>query len=210
MHVCEIFASIQGEGCAQGLPCAFVRLAGCPLRCRWCDTAYAREGGEPVELEEVVRRVTALGIPLAEITGGEPLAQPDTPQLARALLERGHRVLCETSGAFDIRSLPDGVVRVMDLKPPSSGESDRMIWDNLGQLRPDDDLKIVIADRTDYDWAVGHLRRAGPLPCAVIVQPAHPLLEPAELAAWILADRLDVRLQIQLHKILWPRQDRGR
>ena len=210
MLVCEIFASIQGEGSAQGRPCAFVRLAGCPLRCRWCDTEYAREGGDEVSVDEVVRRVSQLGIHRVEITGGEPLAQPTTPHLAQALLERGHRVMCETSGAFDVSVLPDPVVRVMDLKAPSSGESERMRWDNLGLLRPGDDLKFVIADRDDYDWMLGKVALAATSGCNVLVQPAHPLLDPAELAGWVLADRLDVRVQLQLHKLLWPHEERGR
>ena len=210
MLVSEIFASIQGEGSAQGRPCAFVRLAGCPLRCRWCDTAYARDGGVEMPLGEVVRRTRELGLPLVEITGGEPLMQPDAPNLAQALLDHGHRVLCETSGAFDIGVLPEPIVRVMDLKPPSSGESGRMRWDNLERLRPGDDLKVVIADRDDFDWAVARVERVAASGCNVSFQPAHPLLAPAELAAWILEDRLDVRLQLQLHKLLWPHEERGR
>jgi len=210
MLISEIFTSIQGEGSAQGLPCAFVRLAGCPLRCSWCDTVYARDGGEEMSIDEVIRAVTDLGLPRIELTGGEPLMQPDAPRLAAALLDRGHAVLCETSGAFDIGVLPDPVVRVMDLKPPSSGESGRMRWENLPLLRPCDDLKFVIADRRDYDWAVDKVAQAVPTGCNVLMQPAHPNLDPAELAAWVLADRRDVRVQLQLHKQLWPHDDRGR
>ncbi len=209
--VSEVFTSIQGEGSAQGLPCAFVRLAGCPLRCRWCDTTYARDGGRPVEVAELVRRVGESGLPLVEITGGEPLVQEETPALARALLDAGYRVLCETSGAFDIGALPDGVVRVMDLKAPSSGEEHRIRWSNLDRLRPTDDVKIVVADRADYTWARRVVaERHLPERCRVLLSPAAPLLDGAALAEWIVGDRLPVRLQIQLHRVLWPGANRRR
>lgn len=211
LQVCEIFASIQGEGSAQGRPCTFVRLAGCPLRCRWCDTAYAREGGEAWTLDRILDRVQEEGLRLVEITGGEPLSQARTPDLATDLIAAGHRVLCETSGAFDISVLPPGVRRIVDLKPPGSGEVERNLWTNLDHLTPDDDLKLVLADRGDYEWAVDVLRsRDLSRRCSVLMAAAEPLLDPAELAAWILVDRLDVRLQIQLHKRLWPGEDRGR
>lgn len=210
LQVAEVFASIQGEGRAQGLPCAFVRLAGCPLRCRWCDTAWARDGGTPVAVDELVRQVLASGLPRVEITGGEPLHQAGTPALARALLDAGLEVLCETSGAFDIGVLPDAVVRVMDLKPPGSGEDGRMRWDNVAALRARDDCKLVLADRADYEWARGVIAEHGLLRrCGVLVVPAEGLLDPAELAAWLIADRLDARLQLQLHKQLWPGIERG-
>ncbi len=211
LSLSELFVSIQGEGSAQGRPCAFVRLAGCPLRCRWCDTVYAREGGETTTVDAIVSQVVALGVPLVEITGGEPLAQAEAPQLAQALLDAGLEVLCETSGAFDIGALPPGVGRVMDLKAPSSGETDRMLWSNLDRLTPLDDVKIVCADRADYEWARGVVRdRDLPSRASVVLTAATPHLDPADLAAWITADRLPVRLQIQLHKILWPDEDRGR
>ncbi len=211
LHLTELFTSIQGEGRAQGRPCTFIRLAGCPLRCSWCDTEYAREGGDPVGEEALVRRVVEAGVPLVEITGGEPLAQQGTGSLASSLLAHGLEVLCETSGAFDIGALPAGVVRIMDLKAPSSGETERMLWQNLDHLRPTDDLKIVVADREDYRWArqvIGE--HALPGRCEVLLSPAEPLLTGAELASWILADRLPVRLQLQLHRQLWPDEDRGR
>lgn len=207
----ELFASIQGEGSAQGLPCTFVRLAGCPLRCRWCDTAYARDGGEDITVEETVRRVRALGLPLVEITGGEPLAQAATPELARQLLAAGLQVLCETSGAFDIGALPAGVARVMDLKAPGSGESHRMLWSNLDALTPRDDVKIVCSDRGDYDWACAAIREHRLAERAqVVLTAATPHLDPAQLAGWMIEDRLPARLQVQLHKVLWPADDRGR
>ena len=209
--VSELFTSLQGEGSAQGLACAFVRLAGCPLRCRWCDTVYARDGGDPMEIKEILRWVRDQALPLVEITGGEPLAQEQTPDLARALLGQGPSVLCETSGAFDIGVLPGGVVRVMDLKPPSSGESGRMRPDNIALLRPADDVKLVIADRGDYEWALARIAEYRLFDrCHVLLQAATPLLAPAELAAWVLADRLPARVQVQLHKVLWPGEGRGR
>ncbi len=211
LNVCEIFASIQGEGSAQGAPCTFVRLAGCPLRCRWCDTDYAREGGELSSRADILARVTEIGLPLVEITGGEPLVQPETPALARDLLDAGFEVLCETSGAFDISVLPPGVRRVVDLKAPGSGEGGRVLWSNVGQLRPGDDVKLVLSDRRDYEWARDAIARHElARHCSILLAPAVPLLDPAELASWILADRLPVRLQIQLHKVLWPGQERGR
>ncbi len=211
IQICEIFASIQGEGSAQGRPCTFIRLAGCPLRCRWCDTAYARDGGEPWELDRILEKVRGHGIPLVEITGGEPLAQAATPALAEGLLDAGYEVLCETSGAFDISVLPAGVGRVMDLKAPGSGEGGRMLESNLDLLGPGDDVKLVLADRRDYVWARDTIRRHRlDRRCPVLLSAASPLLEPADLAAWILEDRLPVRLQLQLHKVLWPGEDRGR
>ena len=211
LQIAEIFTSIQGEGSAQGLPCVFVRLAGCPLRCRWCDTAWARAGGEAWPLQRVVAHVVGEGIPRVEITGGEPLSQEATPTLARALIDEGLDVLCETSGAFDIGLLPAGVMRVVDLKPPGSGETDRMRWRNVDALRADDDLKFVLADRVDYEWArrviVDHALAGR---CTLLMSAVAPALPSASLAAWILEDRLDVRLQVQLHKVLWPGEDRGR
>ena len=211
LNVSELFTSIQGEGRAQGQPCVFIRLAGCRLRCSWCDTQYARDGGTPTAIPDLVERVAAAGLPLVEITGGEPLAQEQTVALARALLDEGHRVLCETCGAYDISVLPEDVVRIMDLKAPSSGETGRIRWANLDHLRPQDDLKIVVADREDYRWARQVItEQTLASRCEVILSVAEPLLTGADLATWILADRLPVRLQLQLHKQLWPHEERGR
>jgi len=206
----EIFVSIQGESTWAGLPCVFLRTTGCPLRCTWCDTEYAFHEGSRWQLEDLVQEACRHEVPLVEITGGEPLAQPAVPALAAALLARGKTVLVETSGAFDISVLPEGVHRIMDLKCPGSGESASNDWANLERLRPGDEIKFVLAGRPDYEWARDVIARhdlASRVP--VLLSPVWGDLEPADLAAWILEDRLPVRLQLQLHKILWPGVERG-
>ncbi|MBN1335777.1 MAG: radical SAM protein [Deltaproteobacteria bacterium] len=209
--VAEIFASIQGESTAMGLPCAFVRLAGCDLACTWCDTAWARSGGTPMVLSAVLEAVEALGLRLVEVTGGEPLLQEACLDLLSQLLARGHAVLLETSGSRDLTPVPSGVRVIMDLKPPSSGEEGRNLWSNLTRLKPTDEVKIVLADRADYAWARDVLERHDLVRRAeVLFSPVEGRLPASELAAWILADRLPVRLQIQLHKVLWGPLARGR
>ena len=211
LRVAEIFASIQGEGTRVGLPTAFVRVAGCALRCRWCDTAWAFEGGEVMDVEEVAEAVLATGLPHVCLTGGEPLLQPALPRLAHrlAVLE-GLDVVVETGGDRDISVLEPPVVRILDVKLPGSGMMDRMDWANLGRLRPGDEVKMVIADRRDYEEARRILREelAG-FRGDVLFAPAHGELAPAELADWILADRLPVRFQLQVHKVIWPGRERG-
>jgi 7-carboxy-7-deazaguanine synthase len=210
LQVNEIFHSIQGESTHAGRPCVFVRLAGCNLRCEWCDTAYAFHEGTPMTVEEVVRRVAAFGCPLVELTGGEPLLQPDAIPLLRALLATGVEVLLETSGSLPIDGVPEGVARIVDVKCPGSGESAKNLWENLDALRPGDELKFVIRDRDDYDWAVERVRaRRLDLRCPILFSPVEDVLDPARLAAWILEDRLPARLQVQLHKVLWPDVLRG-
>lgn len=206
----EIFLSIQGESTWAGLPCAFVRTTGCPLRCSWCDTAYAFHEGVRRTVQDVVEEVCAFDVHLVEITGGEPLAQPAVPALASSLLQRGMTVLVETSGAYDISVLPDGVHRIVDMKCPGSGELERNDWTNLDRLRSGDEVKFVLADRGDYEWAGAVVRehrldRRVP----VLLSPVWDRLPPAELAAWMIADRFPGRLQLQLHKILWPGIERG-
>ena len=208
----EICLTIQGESTYVGRPCVLVRLAGCPRACCYCDTPQARpfDAGEALTIGQIVDRVDALGCPLVEITGGEPLAQPASADLARRLLERGFEVLVETSGSYPIDALPPNVVRIMDLKCPSSGEQERNDVSNVERLTSADQVKFVIADRTDYEWAretVATYRLSER--CEVLFSPAFGLIEPRRLAEWIVADRLPVRLQVQLHKYVWGPQRQG-
>ncbi|MBI4962004.1 MAG: radical SAM protein [Desulfomonile tiedjei] len=210
LNVSEIFRSIQGESSFAGLPCTFVRLAGCNLRCRYCDTRYAQEDGTQMGLEEVLAQVSDFGLELVEITGGEPLVQPETPALAAALLDRGSRVLIETNGSVDISILPDGVVRIMDIKCPSSGESAQFRWENIWKLRDSDEVKFVISDRHDYEWARGIVReRFGRTKTRVLFSAVFGELPPGNLVEWILQDNLPVRFQLQIHKYIWPHDARG-
>jgi 7-carboxy-7-deazaguanine synthase len=210
LRITEIFHSIQGESTWMGSPCTFVRLTGCPLRCVWCDTEYAFHGGERMTLDEIVDRVVAIGTPLVEVTGGEPLAHANAFDLVGRLADAGFTVLVETSGAFDISPLDPRAHRIMDLKCPGSGESDRNLWSNLEHLTARDEVKFVIADRADYDWSVDVMRERG-LDArvhdgtlrAILFSPVWDRIEFRELADWILADRLPVRFQIQQHKVIW-------
>jgi 7-carboxy-7-deazaguanine synthase len=211
LKVNEIFFSIQGESLYAGLACVFIRLTGCNLRCRYCDTRYAYDEGIDMEIESILSRTAGFGCPLVEITGGEPLVQQDTPMLISALLEKDFTVLLETNGSYDLSGLDPRCIKIMDLKCPSSGESDRNHLANLGRLNQLDQLKCVIGDRQDYDYACRQIQR---LPAAVpldhiLFSPVHAQLSPAALAAWMLADRLKVRLHLQLHKVIWPDRDRG-
>ncbi len=211
MRIDEIFYSIQGEGSRRGRPCAFVRLTGCPLRCVWCDTPHAFSGGEEMETEEIVRRLQAYPTRLVCVTGGEPLAQPAVYELLDRLLDDAWTVLLETSGALDVTEVPAAVHRIVDLKAPGSGESHRNRWSNLDDLRRHDEIKIVIADRDDYEWARRkieeyHLTQRVE---TVLLSPVHGVLDPARLAEWILQDGLPVVLQLQEHRLLWPDRTRG-
>jgi len=210
LRVNEIFHSIQGESTQAGEPCVFVRLTGCNLRCSWCDTAYAFHAGSEMSVEEVVARVRGYGCRLVEVTGGEPLLQREAVPLLEALLRAGHDVLLETGGSLPIDRVPRGVRRIVDVKCPGSGEQARNHWENLAELDAGDEVKFVLAGRADYDWAVREIRERGiGGRCPILFSPVHGRLDPAELAAWVLADRLPVRLQLQLHKILWPGVLRG-
>jgi len=210
LQVNEIFLSLQGEGVRAGRPCVLIRLAGCDLRCDWCDTQYAYEQGEPMSIDAICSAVAELGCGLVEVTGGEPLIQPATPALLTALCDAGYEVLLETSGAHDISGIDDRVVRILDVKCPASGEADKMHWVNLDHLRSGDEVKFVLADRDDYGYARDVIDRYGlSNRCTVLMGPVADRLGPAELAAWILADRLRVRLNLQLHKTLWPARERG-
>lgn len=204
LRVSEIFLSLQGESTRVGLPTVFVRLTGCPLRCRWCDSEHAFGGGSLKRIDEIIGSVAAYGVRAVCVTGGEPLAQKASLALLSALCDAGFDLSLETSGALDISAVDARVARVVDLKAPGSGEQARNLWSNLKELRAGDEIKIVIADRIDYEWArlIVETHRLDQR-CPVLFSPVHGSLDPAELAEWIVADRLPVRLQLQLHKILW-------
>lgn len=204
LRITEIFYSIQGESVTSGCPTVFVRLTGCPLRCGYCDTEYAFQGGEWRGIDDIVDTVTAYGAHYVTVTGGEPLAQKRCLELLQRLCDRGLDVSLETSGALDIAAVDARVVRVMDLKTPGSGEVERNRYDNIEHLQPHDQVKFVLCDRADYDWSVGMLQRYDlPQQCTVLFSPVQGRLDPAQLAQWILDDRLPVRFQMQLHKLLW-------
>jgi 7-carboxy-7-deazaguanine synthase len=210
MRVTEIFHSIQGESSFVGQPCVFVRLTGCPLRCTWCDTEYAFYGGSEQSLEHILAKVESYDCRLVEITGGEPLAQSDAFQLITALCDRGYDVLIETSGAIDTAPVDVRAHVILDVKCPGSGMSDRIHWPNLARLTIKDEAKFVLANRADYDWA-RHVLSAHDLAsrCTVLMSPVFGALDPRQLAEWVLADRLPVRLQLQLHKFIWAPDMRG-
>jgi 7-carboxy-7-deazaguanine synthase len=212
LRVAEIFDSLQGETTHAGRPAAFVRLAGCSLGCAWCDTPWAQdpEAGREMPLPRILEAARDLGRPLVVVTGGEPLEQAAAPALARALAAEGRTVLVETNGAWDIRPLAPPVRRILDLKPPSSGAADALHAPNLRELREGDEVKIVVADRADFDWAARRIREhdlAARAP--VLLSPVAGALPPARIADWLLAERLPARLQLQLHRLLWPDRDRG-
>jgi len=211
LRVSEIFHSLQGESTRVGLPTVFIRLTGCPLRCVWCDTAYAFSGGEPLAIDAILARVADYHCPTVCVTGGEPLAQANCLPLLTALCAAGYSVSLETSGALDIAHVDPRVSRIVDVKAPDSGEAAKNRWENLDLLRPQDELKLVLASRADYEWArafiAGQPEKSAlagrRLACPVLFSPVWDRLAPAELAQWILDDRLPVRFQLQLHKILW-------
>ena len=211
LTVNEIYLSVQGESTHVGRPCVFVRLTACDLRCRWCDTAYAFTGGRKMSIDEVLAEIARHGTPLVEITGGEPLLQRDVYPLMERLLEQRYGVLLETGGHVPLDEVPDAVVAVVDVKCPGSGEAARMHWPNVEQLSPHDEVKFVIADRADFDYAADVVRRFGlqDRAAAVLFSPVHGELDPATLAKWILDARLPVRLQIQAHKYIWTPETRG-
>lgn len=204
VRLSEIFFSLQGEAARSGLPTVFIRLTGCPLRCTWCDTEYAFTGGTPTRIEDVLAEVARYPARYVCVTGGEPLAQKSCLPLLKALCDAGHDVCLETSGALDITLVDPRVARIMDLKAPGSGETDKNLLSNIPDLRQTDEVKIVIASRADYDWAkeiiAAHQLSAC---CDVVLSPVAGQLNPTDLAEWILADGLAVRFQIQLHKLLW-------
>lgn len=211
LRITEIYCSVQGESTWAGLPCTFVRLARCHLRCVWCDTAYAFRGGEPLSINAIVEQCRELGVPLVEITGGEPLVQKECPALARALLDAGFTVLVETSGSLPITSLPAECIKIMDLKCPDSGVCEANDWSNIEALSAKDEIKFVLASRRDYEWARDITRKHN-LPervNAVLFSAAFGLVEPKDVVAWILEDSLNVRFQIQMHKVIWDPSEKS-
>ena len=207
----EIFHSIQGESTHTGRPCVFVRLTACDLRCSWCDTPYAFTEGTKMSVDDVLARVEAYGCELVEITGGEPLLQRDVYTLMDGLLHAGRTVMVETGGHLSIKDVPSSVIRIMDVKCPGSGESAKNHWENIELLMPHDEVKFVIRDRADYEFAREVVARHDLVrrTAAVLFSPVHDVLPAQELAAWVLADRLHVRLQLQAHKFIWGANVRG-
>lgn len=207
----EIFHSIQGESTHTGRPCVFVRLTACDLRCSWCDTPYAFTEGSKMSIDAIVAQVEQYGCDLVEITGGEPLLQRDVYPLMEQLLDAGCTVMLETGGHVSIRDVPARVIRIVDVKCPGSGEAGRMHWENLELLRAQDEVKFVIRDRADYEYARGVLarHRLADRTAAVLFSPVHGVLPAKDLAGWILEDRLPVRLQLQAHKFIWSADTRG-
>jgi 7-carboxy-7-deazaguanine synthase len=212
LKVNEIFYSIQGESTYAGKPCVFIRLTGCNLRCSYCDTKYAYYDGEKLDIHEIINKVALYGCPLVEVTGGEPLLQEETPYLISQLLGTGYKVLIETNGSQDISRVDGRSVRIVDIKCPSSGEKDRNDLANLNRLRDEDELKFVIGSREDYNYAKDILSLIGHGSSSKITvhfSPSFGRMEPKELVGWILNDRLNVRLHLQLHKYIWPPGQRG-
>ena len=210
MKINEIYKSIQGESTYAGRPCVFVRTSGCNLRCEWCDTPHAFHEGREMSLEEILDQVRRHGIDLVELTGGEPLLQKDAPRLISELLDRGHTVLVETSGSLDIRAVDPRAVVIMDIKCPGSGMSEVMRWDNIPALKATDQVKFVIKDRADFDWAAEILEKYPELKRRpVLFSPVFGAMDPRLLAEWILGAGLPVRLQLQIHKYIWHPEARG-
>jgi 7-carboxy-7-deazaguanine synthase len=210
LKIAEVFVSLQGETSLAGWPTVFIRLTGCPLRCQYCDTAYAFHGGTWRTIDELLAEVKAHGVQHVCVTGGEPLAQKPCLELLARLCDAGHVVSLETSGAIDVAGVDPRVVRILDLKTPGSGEVERNLWKNLEALSPQDQVKFVICDRADYDWARDVVGRHGlAARLTVLFSPSHEQLPARELADWIVADRAPVRMQVQLHKYLWG-NERGR
>lgn len=204
LRITEIFLSLQGESTRVGLPTTFIRLTGCPLRCGYCDTAYAFNGGETLTLITILEKVAAHAAPYVCVTGGEPLAQKHSLDLLTALCDHGYSVSLETSGALDIAAVDPRVARIVDIKTPASGELKKNRWENLALLRATDEIKFVLQDEADYSWAKNIVHQHGlEKRCTILFSPVHDSLHPRQLAEWILRDKLPVRMQVQLHKYLW-------
>ena len=206
LKVNEIYASIQGESSYTGLPCVFIRLTGCNLRCSWCDTAYAFYEGIDLTLEDIMFQVENFSLPLVEITGGEPLMQENVYPLMNSLLDKGYRVMLETGGAISINKVPEEVIKILDIKCPGSGEEKKNHLENLKLLTPHDEVKFVLIDRADYEWSRDLLQKYNlPSSVQVLFSPVYDKLELKDLSKWILKDRLPVRLQTQFHKVIWSK-----
>ena len=205
MRITEIYQSIQGESSFAGLPCVFVRTTGCDLRCQWCDSEFTFTGGTRMTLDEIMAEVETYACQLVELTGGEPLLQAEIYELVTRLADAGRTVLIETGGHRDISKLDPRVIRIMDLKCPASGECEKNLWSNLEHLRPVDEVKFVIADRADYEWTLQvigehHLEDRA----QILISTAFGMIKPEQVVAWMLADKLRARFQLQLHKYIWP------
>ena len=202
IRVTEMYVSVQGESTHAGRPCVFVRLTGCNLRCTWCDSTYTFTGGTHVLIDDIVDQVHDYGVNLVEITGGEPLAQKNAIELMDRLVKGGHEVLLETSGSISVANVPQEVTIIMDLKAPGSGESDKNLWENIALLKDKDEIKIVIASRQDYEWAKDVMVKYRLTEqCTVLFSPVWETIGPDQLVSWIIEDALDVRFQLQMHKV---------
>lgn len=211
MRITEIYQSIQGESSYAGTPCVFVRTTGCDLRCSWCDSEFTFTGGTAMTLDLIMAEVEKYNCELVELTGGEPLLQHDIYELATRLADAGHTVLIETGGHRDISKLDARVIRIMDLKCPASSECEKNLWSNLEHLRPIDEVKFVIADRGDYEWTLKTIREHCLEDRAkLLISTAFGLVEPSQVVGWMLEDKLRARFQLQLHKYIWPPEERGR
>ena len=211
MRITEIYQSIQGESSYAGLPCVFVRTTGCDLRCSWCDSEFTFTGGTTMSLEQIMSEVEKYNCELVELTGGEPLLQHEIYDLATRLADAGYKVLIETGGHRDISKLDPRVIRIMDLKCPASGECEKNLWTNLEHLRPIDEVKFVIADRGDYEWALNTIREHQlEERVKILISTSFGSIAAAEVVVWILEDKLRARFQLQLHKYIWPPEERGR
>ena len=204
LKIYEIYTSIQGESSYQGLPCVFIRLSGCNLRCAWCDTAYAFFGGEEKSIKEIMAEVKESGPLLVELTGGEPLVQSECYALMKELCDQEYEVLLETGGSIDTMKVDPRVRKIIDFKTPSSLMVDENNWDNISRLNPGDELKFVIGDRADYDWALNIIKKNGLEDKTIVnLSPVHGVMNPSELTKWVLEDKMDVRVNVQLHKYIW-------
>ncbi len=211
LNICEIFYSLQGESTYAGLPCVFIRLSGCNLSCAWCDTPYAQTEASSVSIDQIMNRISSFNCTLVEITGGEPLLQEETADLARRLIDTGHTVLVETNGSMDISVLPAACVNIVDIKCPSSNEADRFLKSNINRLSPQDEVKFVIGSREDYQYAADIImnRLAHISAPHIHLSPVFGSITPDRLASWILEDHLPARLSLQQHKIIWDPEKRG-